>query len=690
MSAPGRIVDGRYRLDSVIGSGGMGVVWRGFDLRLHRPVAVKELRIPPTSTDVERAELVDRAMREARTAGKLNHPNIVAVHDVVEDHGTPFIVMPLVQGRPLFDVVNVAGPLPVALVARIGLMLLDALDAAHEAGVWHRDVKPENVMVQPDGTVLLTDFSIASVLGVGSRTLPGVVMGTPGFIAPERVLRAAAGASGDLFGLGATLYAAVEGVDAFDTTDALSGLFASATLPHREPEKAGPLGPVLDGLLAKEPDERLTSAEARDQLRPLVEGNPDASPAALATLMRANPGLTGPAATLNPTRVEPLPAGAPNALVPGAGAAAWRAGAPIPATPIPGAPAVGAPIPGAPISGAPISGVPGALGVPGGIVGPVGLGSPAAPGSPVAPASPAGPASFAAGGSPVAPGSAAAGPPGAPAGPIGAAGPFAPGVASPPRPALPPGPLPTGALPSGPPPRGTAGGGAPWGAPEGPPPPGPLTRYRRYLIPGAAAAVILLLAIIVGIVLTNGNGEPGTHDSPTPLAQGSTPKTSAPPSASPSFVVGSGDDKPTGAEFLNAHKGDDDASVSRGRAQINGTEYNESVRIKPACTTYDGEARDAAWADFEIPGSYRSLQAYVGLDDRADDSGIGSLHYIVTVDGNQVAEDTLYAGAPKQLMISLPAGASTVRLAVSASSDYYCEDGGTDAAIAWGNAILVP
>ncbi|TQS41056.1 protein kinase domain-containing protein [Cryptosporangium phraense] len=884
MSAPGRVVDRRYRLDSVVGTGGMGVVWRGFDLRLHRPVAVKELRIPPTSTDEERAELVDRAMREARAAGKLNHPNIISVHDVVEDYGTPFIVMPLVSGRSLSDVIGAAGPLPPVLVARIGLMLLDALDAAHEAGVWHRDVKPENVMVQPDGTVLLTDFSIASVLGAGSRTLPGVVMGTPGFIAPERVLRGAASGAGDLFGLGATLYAAVEAVDAFDTTDALAGLFASATRPHRAAEKAGPLAPVLDGLLAKEPDDRLTTAQARDLLYPIVNGSPQSSAAALAALLRATPGLTPTPPPLNPTRVEPFPpiaadprpagapagpgpagrgpglaaggfgpaaggfgpaAGAPGPTAGGFGptaggfgptggghgpaaggfgpaadgfgpaagapgpaagefgpagrsavgggavgggspgsravgdpaadsapAAGWAAvGGPVPGGPA-GAPPVGGPVPDSPSSGAsfsaptsgpppsgppasafpasalPASGGPAAAGPTPATAAPASVTrAPAAPapGAPTsgAPASsaPASGAPASAAPTPGAPASAAPAPGGpttaepasgptapAPGGPA-ATGPtpgsaFAPGVASPPRPAVPsepisgpPGPYAAGSAHpapgasdpyagaphapgdsaahapghSGPYPAGPGGyapggtGSPATGTTQWAPPSG--SRRRRYLLPAGAAAVILLLAVIVGLVLLNNdNGDPTTNTSPTPLAQNSKK-----PTPTPAFVVGTGDDKPSDAEFLNAHKGDDQASVSRGRAQINGVEYDESVRIKPACTTYDGEANDAAWADFEIPGTYRTLQAYVGMDDRADDSGIGSLHYTISVDGTQVAEDTIYAGSePGQLSIPLPAGASTIRLAVSASSEYYCEDGGTDAAVAWGNAILVP
>jgi len=306
MNALGRLVGGRYRLTAEVGRGGMGVVWRAVDERLGREVAVKELRFPPLSTDEERSAMVARAVQEARTAGKLDHPNIVAVYDVVEDGGQPFIVMRLVRGHPLDRVVAVTGPLPPDVTARIGLTVLDALSAAHRAGVVHRDVKPANVLVQPDGTVLLTDFSIASVLGAGSRTAAGVLLGTPGYIAPERLTRGTAGPPADLFALGATLYLAVEGAEAFDLGDALSGLFAVATAPHRPPQRAGALAPVLDRLLTKDPAERPDAAVTAEALG--VVAAPDGR--ALASLLAAAPELaTEPdhRPPLRPTTVQPMP-----------------------------------------------------------------------------------------------------------------------------------------------------------------------------------------------------------------------------------------------------------------------------------------------------------------------------------------------------------------------------------------------
>ncbi|MFB9318080.1 serine/threonine-protein kinase, partial [Cryptosporangium minutisporangium] len=270
MDAVGHLIGGRYRPIAEIGRGGMGVVWRALDERLGREVAVKALAVPPLSTDAERAAMVARAMQEARTAGALDHPNIVAVYDVVEEAGQPFIVMRLVRGHSLDRVVAAAGPLPPDIAARLGLTVLDALAAAHRAGVVHRDVKPANVLIQPDGTVLLSDFSIASALGGSARTAAGVLLGTPGYIAPERLIQGTAGPPADLFALGATLYVAVEGGEAFEAADALSGLFAVATAPHRPPVRAGALAPIIDGLLAKDPAQRPDADATAEALRAIA------------------------------------------------------------------------------------------------------------------------------------------------------------------------------------------------------------------------------------------------------------------------------------------------------------------------------------------------------------------------------------------------------------------------------------
>ena len=273
-----RLVDGRYRLDEVIGSGGMGVVWRAFDLRLGRLVAVKEVRFPSTMTDEERTHLTKRAMVEAQSAGRLDHPNIVPVHDVIVEDERPYIIMRLVEGGSLDQLVTTEGPLEPARAAAIGLELLDALSSAHASNIVHRDVKPHNVLFNRDGTALLSDFSIAAVFGSETLTRTGVLLGSPGYIAPERLMTGESGPSGDLFALGATLYFAVEGVGPFVATETIAGLFATAVRPHPRPERAGPLTPVLDGLLAKNPDERLTEAGTRAMLKGIVDGQGGAEP----------------------------------------------------------------------------------------------------------------------------------------------------------------------------------------------------------------------------------------------------------------------------------------------------------------------------------------------------------------------------------------------------------------------------
>lgn len=271
-----RLIDGRYRLEAVVGSGGMGVVWRAFDQRLGRSIAVKEIRFPSTVTPEERSQLTKRAMVEAQSAARLDHPNIVPVHDVIVENEQPYIIMRLVDGRSLDQLVAEDGPLEAATAAALGIQLLDALAAAHAANIVHRDVKPQNVLVTRDGTALLTDFSIASVFGAETLTRTGALLGSPGYIAPERLMSGQTGPPGDLFALGATLYFAVEGIGPFTAKETIAGLFATAIQPHPRPQRAGRLTPVLDGLLAKDPDERLSRPRARTMLQRVVnEPGPD-------------------------------------------------------------------------------------------------------------------------------------------------------------------------------------------------------------------------------------------------------------------------------------------------------------------------------------------------------------------------------------------------------------------------------
>jgi len=265
VASSGHVVGGRYRLDSVLGSGGMGVVWRAFDERLARWVAVKEIRFTQPMTPAEREEVKYQAMVEALSAGRLVHPNVVAIYDAVDDADQPWVIMRLVEGRSLRETVALEGPLDSARVARLGLGLLDALDAAHGAGVVHRDVKPSNVLIA-NGRPLLTDFSIATVAGAPVPLRGAAVMGSPGYVAPERLHGDEGGIPADLFGLGATLFYAVEGYGPFAREDAMACLIATVCDEHPRPVRGMALAAVIDGLLAKDVADRMDSAAAREAL----------------------------------------------------------------------------------------------------------------------------------------------------------------------------------------------------------------------------------------------------------------------------------------------------------------------------------------------------------------------------------------------------------------------------------------
>jgi serine/threonine protein kinase len=261
VTGPERVVAGRYRLLDQIGQGAMGTVWRATDLVLTREVAVKQVRLPGLMTVQERDILRERTLREARVSAKLNHPGVVTVHDVIEADGSPWIVMELVAARSLEQVLAEDGPLPPHQVAETGVMLLGALASAHAAGIVHRDVKPANVLVTRDGRAVLTDFGIATLDGDPGLTQAGMVMGTPGFCAPERIRGEPASPASDLWSLGATLYAAVEGHGPFDGLGSPMAVLAS--IVHSEPppvRSAGPLGTVIGALLAKDPAQRPDAA----------------------------------------------------------------------------------------------------------------------------------------------------------------------------------------------------------------------------------------------------------------------------------------------------------------------------------------------------------------------------------------------------------------------------------------------
>ena len=273
VTGSGRVVAGRYQLLDSVGHGAMGTVWRARDLRLDREVAVKEVRVPGPMTYQDRSVLRERSLREARVAARLSHPGVVTVHDVIEADGTPWIIMELVPSRSLAQVLAEDGPLPPARAAMMGMTLLEALGSAHAAGVVHRDVKPGNILVTPDGRAVLTDFGIATLHGDPGLTQAGMVMGTPGFCAPERIRGEPASPASDLWSLGATLYAAVEGRGPFEGQG--SAMAVLANIVHGDPppaKSAGPLEPVITALMKRDPAARPNAITARRLLAAACAG----------------------------------------------------------------------------------------------------------------------------------------------------------------------------------------------------------------------------------------------------------------------------------------------------------------------------------------------------------------------------------------------------------------------------------
>ncbi|MFI0776002.1 serine/threonine-protein kinase [Streptomyces sp. NPDC021212] len=313
-----QVAGGRYRLLGELGRGGMGVVWRAYDEALGREVAIKEVRAPAGLGDRDIGRLYARLEREGRAAARVSHRNVVTVYDVAMEGGRPWIVMELVRGLSFADVLEAEGSVPPARAASVGAGVLAALRAAHAVGVLHRDVKPGNVLIGHDGRVVLSDFGIALVEGDAALTLTGELIGSPEFLAPERALGQPPGPEADLWSLGVMLYAAVEGFSPFRQDTPLSTLRAVVDAALPPPRWAGPLRPVLEGLLHKDPRRRTTAPEAERLLRLVAAGGTPGGvrprPEATPTTPTTPTAPTTPATSTAPTR--PLVAAAPPPLGP--------------------------------------------------------------------------------------------------------------------------------------------------------------------------------------------------------------------------------------------------------------------------------------------------------------------------------------------------------------------------------------
>ncbi|MCX2182741.1 protein kinase [Streptomyces sp. SKN60] len=341
----------------MIGRGGMGVVARATDQLLNREVAVKVLRAYNDASPADLADLRVRMQREAQAAARIRHTGVVTVHDVVEERGLPVIVMELVDGPSLDDVLAERGALDPREAAAIGASLMDALDAAHRAGVLHRDVKPGNVLLEQGGRVVLTDFGIASMDPSGDEALAkltqsGQIVGSLDYLPPERAQGQVPGAPSDIWALGMTLYAAVEGASAFRRTSVWETLAAIVGEPLPEPRRAGPLTPVLRALMAKDPQQRPDAAQAREMLAAVAAGgvpNLGAAPVQAPAPAPSPAPMPSPAPVQAPTLAQaqapapgPGPTPGPGGPTPGA--------APQPFTPPGFGPAVAAPF-GSPAPG---------------------------------------------------------------------------------------------------------------------------------------------------------------------------------------------------------------------------------------------------------------------------------------------------------------------------------------------------
>jgi hypothetical protein len=280
MAPEGQRVAGRYRLLRLLATGGMGRVWLAADEMLHREVAIKKCALPDGLNADEQELVRGLTLREARAFARVSHPNVIRILDVLPGEDEPWIVMEYLPSRSLLQVIQESGPLPPARAAAVGLAVLNGLNAASRAGVLHLDVKPANVLIGHDGRIVLADFGPA-VTAEGVRALAGagIILGSPKYVAPERLSGGDSTPQADLWSLGATLYHAVEGRPPYvrETTEATLQALADST--PDPPQRAGPLADVLTGLLQRDPADRLTHAEVEDRLSRVAEPAEPPAPA---------------------------------------------------------------------------------------------------------------------------------------------------------------------------------------------------------------------------------------------------------------------------------------------------------------------------------------------------------------------------------------------------------------------------
>ncbi|WP_353648321.1 serine/threonine-protein kinase [Nakamurella sp. A5-74] len=270
-----RVLAARYRLDEVIGSGSMGTVWRAWDEVVHRRVAIKEINMPPGMPEHEIRALTDRTLREARAIGALSHPHVITLYDIIVVADRPYIVMELLQARPLSQVIRDERTLSPGRTARIGAAVAAALVESHRAGITHRDVKPGNVLVEDAGRVKLTDFGIARAIDDDTMTSTGLLMGSPAYISPEVAGGSPATPLSDAWGLGGLLFACVEGRPPFDKGDPIPTLTSVVSDPVPPHPRSGPLGPVIDALLQKDPERRMNVRDAGQLLTEISRSHTD-------------------------------------------------------------------------------------------------------------------------------------------------------------------------------------------------------------------------------------------------------------------------------------------------------------------------------------------------------------------------------------------------------------------------------